>query len=165
MLFKREKRICRRGNCKYLRKLIKTDIKYFYCLTQQYAAIIHVGINDILRSKHYDELDELPGNIIKVRNTCQKYNTGKIYISVILLSTRTNITIFDIHKKLRNLYRKYKFEFIDHQQITTKFLWNDGIHLLDTGKSIGQNFVNRVSSFFCKNDSFLTDPHFQETIR
>ena len=28
------------------------------------AAIIHVGINDILRSKHYDELDKLPGNII-----------------------------------------------------------------------------------------------------
>ena len=28
------------------------------------AAIIHAGINDILRSKHYDELDKLPENII-----------------------------------------------------------------------------------------------------
>ena len=36
------------------------------------AAIIHVGIKDILRSKHYDELDKLPGNIIKVGNICQK---------------------------------------------------------------------------------------------
>ena len=35
------------------------------------AAIIHVGINDILRSKH-GELDKLPGNIIQVGNTCQK---------------------------------------------------------------------------------------------
>ena len=44
---------------------------------------------------------------------------------------------------------KYNFEFIDHKQITTKFLWNDGIHLLDTGKSVlGQNFVNKVSNFF-----------------
>ena len=61
---------------------------------------------------------------------------------------------------------KYNFEFISHQQITTKFLWNDGIHLLDTGISIlGQNFVNRVSNFFPKNDSFLTDPHFRETIQ
>ena len=35
---------------------------------------------------------------------------------------------------------KYNFEFIDHQQITTKSLWNDGIHLLDARKSIlGQN--------------------------
>ena len=52
------------------------------------AAIVYVGINDILRSKHYGELDKLPGNI-KVGNTCQKYNTGKIYISAILPSTRT----------------------------------------------------------------------------
>ena len=29
---------------------------------------------------------------------------------------------------------KCNFEFIDHQQITTKFLGNDGIHLLDTDK-------------------------------
>ena len=60
------------------------------------AAIVYVGINDILRSKHYGELDKLPGNI-KVGNTCQKYNTGKIYISAILPSTRTNINIFDIN--------------------------------------------------------------------
>ena len=51
-------------------------------------------INDILRSKQYDELDKLPGNIIKVGDTCQKYNIGKIYISAILPSTRTNISIF-----------------------------------------------------------------------
>ena len=61
---------------------------------------------------------------------------------------------------------KRNFKFIDHEQITSKFLWNDDIYLLDTCKSIlDQNFVNRVSNFFRKNDSFLTDPCFQETIR
>ena len=118
------------------------------------AAIIHVGINDIndiLRSKHFDELDKLPGNIIKVANTCQKYKIGKIYISAILPSTRTNINIFDISKKLCDLCMEYNLEFIDHQQITIKFLWIDHIHLLDTGKSIlGQNLVNKVSNFFAK---------------
>ena len=60
---------------------------------------------------------------------------------------------------------KHNFEFIDHEQITSRFLWNDGIHLLDTGKSIlGQNFANRVKNFFRRNDPFLTDPLFQETI-
>ena len=69
------------------------------------AGIIHVVVNDILRSKHYDELDKLPGNIIKVGITCQRY-IGKICISTILSSTRTNINIFDINKKLRHLYVK-----------------------------------------------------------
>ena len=59
---------------------------------------------------------------------------------------------------------EYNFEFIDHQQITTQFLWKDGIHLLDTGKSIlGQNFVKRVSNFFAKwfffNGSLLSVDH------
>ena len=53
-----------------------------------------------------------------------------------LPSKRTNINIFDINKKLRDSCMKYNFEFIDHQQITNKCLWDHGIHLLDTGKSI-----------------------------
>ena len=39
-----------------------------------------VGINAILRSKHYEEFDKLPRNI-KFGNACQKYNIGKTYIS------------------------------------------------------------------------------------
>ena len=92
-------------------------IQYITPTLEEYsydAAIIHVGINDILKSKH-DELDKLPGNIIKVGNTCQKYNIGKLCISTILPSTRTNINIFDINKKLRNLCMKDNFEFIDDE--------------------------------------------------
>ena len=115
------------------------------------ATIIHVNINRILRTKHYDKLDKLPGNIMKVANTCQKYNIGKKFISVILPSARRNINIFGINKKSRDLCLKYNFEFINHQQVTTKFLWNDEIHQLHASKSIlGQNFVNRVSNFFAK---------------
>ena len=76
--------------------VISTLEKYSYD-----AAIIYVGINDILRSKHNDELEKLPGNIIKMGNTCQKYNIRKTYISAIIPSTRTNINFFDIYKKLR----------------------------------------------------------------
>ena len=64
-------------------------------------------------------------------------------MSAILPSTRTNVNTSEINKKLRDLFMKYNFEFIDHEQITTKFLWNDGIHLLDTGKSI-------LDQEFCK---------------
>ena len=68
-----------------------------------------------------------------------------------------------------NIYTYIFIEFISHQQMTSKSLWNDGIHLLDTGKSIlGQNFEDRASFFsflFLRNDSFLTNRHFQETIR
>ena len=68
---------------------------------------------------------------------------------VAILPSKRKNNVFDINKKLRDLCVKCNFEFVDHQQITTKFLRNNGIHLLDIGKSIlGQNFVNRVSNFF-----------------
>ena len=43
------------------------------------SAIIHVGINDILHCKNYEELKELPNNIIKITHTCQEHNIGKIF--------------------------------------------------------------------------------------
>ena len=41
------------------------------------AAIIYVGINNILKSKHYSELHKLPGNIKEVSNTCEIYHIAK----------------------------------------------------------------------------------------
>ena len=55
------------------------------------AAIIHVGINDILRFRHCDELDQFPGNITKVGDTCQKYNIGKIYIYIYIYISNISI--------------------------------------------------------------------------
>ena len=77
------------------------------------AAMIHVSINNILRSKHYDELDKLPGNIIKLENTCLKSNIEKIYISDILPSTKTNINVFYIKGTLTQILKSVKiFAFI-----------------------------------------------------
>ena len=53
------------------------------------ATIIHVGMNGILRCKNYEELEELPSDIMKIAHTCQKYNIGKIFISSIVICTRT----------------------------------------------------------------------------
>ena len=64
------------------------------------AAIIHVGINDILRSKEFSDLNDLPENVIKVRKICQSHNIGKIFISGITPSTRTNADISNINKKI-----------------------------------------------------------------
>ena len=41
------------------------------------AAIIYVGINDILRSKNPDDLIDLRQNVIKVEKICQNHNIGK----------------------------------------------------------------------------------------
>ena len=123
--------------------------QYFTPTLEEYrcdAASIHVSINDILTGPN------ITMSLINYMGTLEKYQIPVESITLEKLpSTRTKINIFYINKKLRHLCMKYHFEFINHQQISTNFLWNDGIHLLDTGKSmLGQYLVNRVSNLFAK---------------
>ena len=65
---------------------------------------MHVGINDISRSKDPNDLNDLPENV--VGKICQNYNIGKIFILGITPSTRTNVDISNIIKKIRELCKK-----------------------------------------------------------
>ena len=48
-------------------------------------------------------------------------------------------------------------EFIEHHQITTDYLWNDGIHLLGTGKSLlSQNVIIGSVDSYAKMIIFST---------
>ena len=62
------------------------------------CAIIHVGINDILRNKNDTDMNNLPDSILEIANTCQNYNIGKIFISALPPSKRTKI---NIHKSMK----------------------------------------------------------------
>ena len=81
--------------------LLPTLEKYSY-----HAAIIHVGINDILRSKDSNDSNDLPENVIKVGKICQNHNIGKIFISGIIPSKRTNVDISNTKKKVHELRKK-----------------------------------------------------------
>ena len=61
---------------------IKPTLKEY----KYYCAIIHVGINDILRNKNDTDINNLPESILEIANTCQDYNIGKIFISALLPS-------------------------------------------------------------------------------
>ena len=113
------------------------------------SAIIHVGVNDIIKCKNKsEEIKNLPNDILGIAKTCQNYNIGKIFISSILPTTRSDINISQINESLKNLCMVNNFQFIEHAQITSNFLGKDGLHLLDSGKSIlGSNFVNCIDSY------------------
>ena len=58
------------------------------------CAIIHVGINDMLPSKDMSELKDLSKKIVQIGTTCQRFHIGKVYVSLILPSTRTSFNPF-----------------------------------------------------------------------
>ena len=67
------------------------------------CAIIHTGMNDILRSKDMSELKDLPIKIMQIGTTRQRYNIGKVYVSSILPSTGTSFNIGQIKEVIKEL--------------------------------------------------------------
>ena len=53
--------------------------------------MIHVGINDILQNTNDTDINNLPDGTLKIANTCQNYNIGKIFILALLRSKRTKV--------------------------------------------------------------------------
>ena len=106
-------------------------------------AIIHAGINDIIRNKNDTDLNNLPDSILEIAKTCQNYNISKVFISALLPSKRTKVNISQINETLKNLCSRNNFIFVEHKNIGFDDLWVDGIHLLNSGKAmLGSNFVS-----------------------
>ena len=118
--------------------------------------MIHVGINDILQNTNDTDMNNLPDGILKIANTCQNYNIGKIFILALLPSKGNKGSISQINVTLKQVCSRNNFRFVDHKNIGFDNLWVDGIHLLNSGKAIlGSNFVSDVNRYFGKNDNFI----------
>ena len=57
------------------------------------CAVIHAGIDDILRNKNDTGMNNLRGSIIEIANTCQNNNIDKLFISVLLPSKRNKVNM------------------------------------------------------------------------
>ena len=113
------------------------------------CATIHVDINDILQNKNDNDVNNLPDSVLEIANICQNCNIGKIFILAILSSKWTKVSIFQINKNVKHLYSRNNLIFIVHKNISFIDLWVDGIHLLNSGKSIlGSNFISEVNRLF-----------------
>ena len=82
------------------------------------CAVIHVGINDILRNKNDTDMNNLPETILEIANTCQNYSVGKIFISALLPSKRTKFNISRIDETLKHLCFRNNFIFAEHKNIS-----------------------------------------------
>ena len=111
------------------------------------GAIIHAGINDILRGSN-EEITQIPDNLMKIVRTCQSYNIGKIFISGIVPNKKTDENIEDINNQIKGLCLEQNIEYINPPLITEGHFWRDGTHLLDSGKVLLANkFADAINNY------------------
>ena len=115
------------------------------------VGVVHVGINDLLnrRNLNDDVLNDICDDIMNMGFRCRNYNIGTIFISGIAYSTRIDVFFLNrLNKKLQEACLINGFFFIDNGAICEQDLWEDGIHLEDSGKNIiANNVINNLNHF------------------
>ena len=115
-----------------------------------------MGVNDIL--KLGSNIDTVSKDIINIANHCKNFGVKQIIISGLTLTTRLKASfICQLNKSVKELFQKHGYSFIDDSNVSSENLWQDGLHLNNSGKGVFLN--NYVVTL---NDSYFLDPSFTQ---
>ena len=117
--------------------------------TRIWPAVIHVGINDLLKCRTNINVSEIAKDIINIALRCRSHNIATILIASIVYSTKVSHTIIQkLNELLLDECTKYGFHLADSRAVSKENLWKDGVHLVGSGKVIiANNLLNCLNNF------------------
>ena len=114
------------------------------------VAVIHGGCNDI-QSRNGKSLseNEIANEIINIGKVCRENGVNEILISSLICrsSHHLNSKVTKVNDILKDLCYNEGFGFINNINITSQYLWKDGLHLIEAGKVIlANNFIHSINN-------------------
>ena len=90
--------------------------------------------------------NEIADEIIKIRKTCADKGVETIFISSLVFNQRVQWKRIEIiNEQLKRNCMNQGFIFIDNNEIFSRHIWHDGIHLLEIGKIVlANNFIEYI---------------------
>ena len=114
-------------------------------------AVLHFAWNDLLRNRNQSEtVDELIRNLEKSATKCISFGVGKVIVSSIVYNKRVPISLVDeANSKIISMCKHNSFEYVNNGNISSIHLFDDGLHLLESGMCIlANNFIGKLNYFF-----------------
>ena len=113
------------------------------------AALLHVGVNDLLNDESQDSVQNLLDNLKQIGLKCKSAGVARILISGIVVNNKlTRAYISSVNQRISNICRDNSFVFIDNNNIPTSSLFRDGLHLLEIRKRIlANNLIDNLNNF------------------
>ena len=122
-------------------------------------AILHFGVNDLLRNRNQSEaVDELILNMKKTATKCISFGVRKVIVSCIVFNKRVaNSFVDEANSKSISMCKHNSFEYIitgyigniSDGNISSIHLFDDGLHLLESGMCIlAKDFICKLNCFF-----------------
>ena len=112
-------------------------------------AVIHVGTNNINNKDSAKSL-QLLENLRKIAEKRFSYGMENVFISSMVYNKRSNGYFLErVNAQIAKFCKENNYGFIDHSNINSSHLYDDGLHLLEPGKIIlANNVINCLNTFF-----------------
>ena len=112
-------------------------------------AIIHVGMNDINNRDSSKSL-KLLENLRKFAEKYFSYGIENVFNSSVVYNKRSSGYFLEpVNAQIAKFCKENNYGFIDHSNINSRHLYDDGLHLLESGNIIlANNVINCLNTFF-----------------
>ena len=119
------------------------------------SAILHKGVKDLL--KRGSNIDDVTNNIMKIASECKTYGIKNIFISGLTINNRLHSDLINtMNNTLKLDCIKYGYNFIENSNILPDNLWQDGLHLNNSGKrKLLNNFLISLNKGYFLSKLFI----------
>jgi len=111
--------------------------------------ILHAGCNDI-NNKNM-ATDTIASEIIRLANVCRQNGVKEVAVSSLIVRKNyyLNRKVKEVNDLLFEKCKDAGLSYINNDNIDVSYLWQDGIHLLESGKErLSSNFLDFLTTSY-----------------
>ena len=104
----------------------------------------------MLEDNSKSKIENLEKNLRSMVDKCHTYGVRNVFISGLVYTKGIGLPVLErTHEMIVHLYYKLGVCYVDNRNIKRKYLWKDGLHLVESGKVIlANNFLSYLSKYF-----------------
>ena len=113
------------------------------------AAIIHIGINDIIYDSSSQQTNLLPQNIKEIGKKRIRYKVKYVFISSLTFNIRISDKLLnEVNKMINRVWLENGYYYIENRNVYENDLFKDRLNLQNSGKKIfSQNSIVNLQTY------------------
>ena len=123
------------------------------------SAVLHFGVNYLPQNtiSKSDSVENLIENIRKTAVKCMSHGVSRAFVSTIVRNKRIPESLLEeVNEKISFMCKNNSFIFVDNSNTSNIHLFDDGLHLVESGRCILENnVIDRINNFLLAHSHHL----------
>ena len=115
------------------------------------SANLQIGVNQLMQKTRTksDTVENIIENIGKATVKCMSHGVSKVFVSAIVRNKMIPESLLEeVNEKISFMCKNNNFIFVDNSNTSNIHLFDDGLHLVESGRCIlANNVIDRINNF------------------